>query len=248
VGAGERADGQRRHGRLRPVDGAGDERRVQARDAQRSWHGEQRAGQELLRVRAQTRMLTTRPPVEEPCTTPTSTRLRPVCASTRPAGRQASGRAAACATRRAPRSARTSSSRAVTCLAVDGHRAAIGAVGREFRTGIPDGGERRASAILTVVDGRVAANDAHGPHGLGTAQPGSTPPSRPPLRRAAPACASVVVLVQLDLHDLADASRGGVLRHVGVVAADRDAVGLGQLAGCELRLLTVGAHLDERAR
>ena len=29
---------------------------------------------------------------------------------------------------------------------------------------------------MTIVDGRLAANDTHGPHGLGTAQPGSTPP------------------------------------------------------------------------
>jgi hypothetical protein len=64
----------------------------------------------------------------------------------------------------------------VTCLAVNGDRAAVGAVGDEFRTGIQDGGTRRATVLVTVVDGRVAALDTHGPHGLGTAQPGSTPP------------------------------------------------------------------------
>ena len=63
-----------------------------------------------------------------------------------------------------------------TCLAVDGERAAIGAVGREFRTGIPDYGTRDANVLITIEDGGGTAPDTHGPHYLGTAQPGLTPP------------------------------------------------------------------------
>lgn len=128
-------------------------------------------------VCAQTRTLTTRPPVEDALHGsyfhPPTTGLR-VDVASGPSGDGPHG------------SVRYTSGSAfgpyvefegfVTCLAVDGDRAAIGAVGREFRTGIPNGGERPATAIVTVVDGRVAANDTHGPHGLGTAQPGSTPP------------------------------------------------------------------------
>jgi hypothetical protein len=126
---------------------------------------------------AQTRTFTTRPPVEDAAHGayfhPPSTGLR-IDAASGPSGERPRG------------SVHYSSGSSfgpfvsfdgfVTCLAVNGDRAAIGAVGREFRTGIPDSGERPATALVTIVDGRATASDTHGPHWLGTAQPGSTPP------------------------------------------------------------------------
>jgi hypothetical protein len=129
-------------------------------------------------VCAQTRTFTTLPPVEDAAHGsyfhPGSTGLR-IDATSGPSGEQPRG-SVHYSSGGGPSSPFVSFDGFVTCLAVNGDRAAIGAVGREFRTGIPGGGTRDATVILTVVDGRVAALDTHGPHRLGTAQPGSTPP------------------------------------------------------------------------
>ena len=74
------------------------------------------------------------------------------------------------------RRARTSASTASSPASPSTATALDRRVGDEFRTGIPDYGTRRATVLLTIVDGRVAATDTHSPHGLGAAQPGSTPP------------------------------------------------------------------------
>lgn len=127
---------------------------------------------------AQTRSFTTRAPVQDAAHGsyfhPGSTGLS-IDATSGPGGEQPRG-SVRYTSASGPSSAYVSFQGFVTCLKVEGERAAIGAVGREFRTGIPDSGTRDANVLLTVVDGTATALDTHGPHWLGTAQPGLTPP------------------------------------------------------------------------
>jgi hypothetical protein len=56
----------------------------------------------------------------------------------------------------------------VTCLAVDGFRAAVGAVGKWTQQGSPDAS---ATLLITIVDGRTEEDTYHGVETAGSALP-----------------------------------------------------------------------------
>jgi hypothetical protein len=122
---------------------------------------------------AQTRTFTTSPAIEDsaegtwgstPCCIPGK-----VDATSGPAGESARGTLSYHSAGN-PTTASFTFTGFVTCLAVDGRRAAIGAVGHLFTT--PPGETTPATALVTLVDGHATDWDSVGIE----SEPGSTPP------------------------------------------------------------------------